>query len=197
MNILSTNCLSGHIYKDVLQQPYESPFVWCRIFPDSFIHLIDNWDNINFTKISMTTKDMTTFYTTIDKCVTIRWSHYLFHQSYSTPTQIGVNVYYNKIWEYIIEKYIDRLHRMRNLIDLVAVDDFYGNDDNSDYDLSKIIQICTKHKYKLFICSNRLPQANSDSLVIIPRATIHGGSPGPGDIASECGQTIKTLLQAQ
>ena len=33
MNIITNNCLGGHIYRDVLKTEYQNPFIWCFLEP--------------------------------------------------------------------------------------------------------------------------------------------------------------------
>lgn len=182
MNIISNNCLGAYIYRDVLHSTYANPFMWCRIYPDSFIKLLSDFGNIDFKNIQMSNDDLRMFYYTIDNKIKIRWTHYLFNALYQKPTHIGINVYYGGVWEYILLKYINRLFRMSCSIDIVAIDD--NPESEFYYDLERIIDICKVHSYKCFICTNRLTEHYQSNLMIVPRE-YNGNEFHPGTIVDK------------
>lgn len=112
MNIISNSCLGSFLYKDVLKTVYQNPFCWNVIDDDSLIYLIQNYDNINFNNFELVKDEQNNFYIIIDNKVKVWYIHY----RYSTTDKIirheGEDVFYAKIWEYIVDCYQRRLERM-------------------------------------------------------------------------------------
>ena len=117
MNIVSHNCLGGYLYNNVMKIPYENPFIWTVIDYNSMFNLITKWNDINFNNFKLDKDQNWNFYIIIDNLVKIQFVHYKFDPKAkiiigNREKVIGDTVYYCKIWEYIIEKYIIRLKRM-------------------------------------------------------------------------------------
>ena len=52
MNIITSNCLGGFIYRDILNQEYQNPFIWTKFLNNEmFIDFVDNFKNINFDNV--------------------------------------------------------------------------------------------------------------------------------------------------
>lgn len=115
MNIISNNCLSGFLYKDFLRQEFNNPFVWCVIDFTSMLYLVQHYEDIQFTNYELSKDDNWNFSIIIDKHVKVQYVHYKFRSSADmlcTNKNISGEVYYNKIWEYIVDVYNKRLARM-------------------------------------------------------------------------------------
>lgn len=191
MNIISTNCLAGHLYRDLLKCEYKNPFIWTNIWNKDFLYLIEHFKEIDFHnyEIQKNSNLLLLFKICIDNKVNVEYNHYIFSTKYNTPTKIGIDIYYNKIWEYISEKYEKRLSLMNNNIDLVAIDDFGG-----DYDINKIYNICKEKQIKLFMCTDNIPEETNDNCIIRKRFIVENHGPGPGDIHLKYGDLIKEFL---
>jgi len=113
-NLISQNCLCGDIYKNNLKIDYQNPFVWCVITFENMYNLISKWDNINFLNYELKKDKNWNFSLNIDNKVNIQYVHYKFSYNDSTIRKNGVDVFYNKIWEYIIEIYEKRIQKMLN-----------------------------------------------------------------------------------
>lgn len=113
MNLISQNCLSGHLYKNHYKEEFENPFIWTVIDFNSMLYLIQNWNRINFRNYELVKDNNWNFSIIIDNKVKIQYVHYKFDAASKTPTidNVGSILYY-KIWEYIIQKYEERLKRM-------------------------------------------------------------------------------------
>lgn len=115
LNIISHNCIGARIYQ-LKGMEYENPFMWCIVPPEDFWYLYNNYDSINFKNIRLT-KVRNDYVVVVDEKIRIFYIHYRYDEKCKTPTQRikdGVDVYYNKIEDYILEKYNKRLERMLN-----------------------------------------------------------------------------------
>lgn len=114
MNLISHNCLSGYLYKNHLNERFENPFIWTVIDFNSFIYMIKNWEKINFNNYVLCKDEKWNFYIIIDEHIKIQYVHYKFDKnvSFCDKTGPGTDIRSNKIWEYIIEKYEERVSRM-------------------------------------------------------------------------------------
>ena len=167
MNIISNNCFGGHTYKYVLEKEYENPFIWTRLYNNDLIYLLEHFNELNFHNFCIEKKQQNLlfqFFVNIDGKIHLEMKHYKFHPNYSTPTKIGADVFYNKIWEYVSDVYEKRLARMSNKIDAVLLDD-----DCFKYDVFKIKEICERLKIKLIICTNKIPKIKTDLLLVLSR----------------------------
>ena len=124
MNIISNNCAGADVYK-LLKQPYNNPFMWCCTFPDDMVHLIENFFTIKLYNVipiplEKSIADANNYYEyrddmfglSIDNQVNTYFVHYLFDNEKIEPYKDGVNVFYYRNYEYIYEKYLERLSRM-------------------------------------------------------------------------------------
>lgn len=113
MNLISQNCLSGNIYKNKLKEEFSNPFIWTVIDFSSMLYLVQNWNNINFKNYELVKDNEWNFSILIDKKVKIQYVHYKFNPNCKKPMLDNVgSIHYYKIWEYIIQKYEERLNRM-------------------------------------------------------------------------------------
>lgn len=154
MNIISNNCLGGFLYRDLLKTEYKSPFIWTLMEPDLYIEFIDNFENINFDNFELTndSKELSNkFSIIIDEKYKLEFIHAHFDKSSNKPKIVNADVYYCKIWEYIVEVYTRRLERMKHETDKL----FLFHEPNLPYkNLNKLPEICEKHKYKCLIFAN-------------------------------------------
>lgn len=111
MNIISHNCLAAEIYRQKGWQ-YENPFMWCVIPPDDFLTLYSHYNQIKFNEIELK-KDGKYYEIVIDGKVNLYYVHYKYNKNAETPTKLnGVDIIYDKIEDYIVDKYKTRLERM-------------------------------------------------------------------------------------
>lgn len=115
MNLVSNSCVGAYLMRDHYRYQYNNPFCWSFILVDDFVTLMKEWDNIDFMNYTVDKcgkKLEDGFKTVIDGKVTLLWYHYKFSPKFARPTTKGINVFYNRIWEYISEKYEERTRRM-------------------------------------------------------------------------------------
>lgn len=106
--------------------PYNNPFMWCAMRYDDIAAIIRNWGNINWDNIDLNPANLLpveyklfdvsrrkSYYISVDNKFNICYVHYRQSTTHSKPCVQGVDVYYNKIWEYVVDKYRDRVSRMQ------------------------------------------------------------------------------------
>lgn len=112
MIFISHNCLSGHLYH-LIGQKYTSPFIWTVIDFNSMKILITEWEKINFKNYRLEKDDKWNFRIVIDDKIKVQYVHYKFDQSATMLVKKGPgDICYNRIWEYIISRYEERINRM-------------------------------------------------------------------------------------
>jgi len=166
MNIISNDCTGGTIYKELLKDEYKNPFIWSRIFAENFLCLVKNYEKINFNNVDIfkRSKDFeikNDFYLKIDNLFEVNYRHY-FYSNDEAVIKKDPNIFYNKIWEFILDKYNLRIKRM-NETPIFFINE---REDFNKPILEEIISIC-KHKYKLFIWTNYLNETKDEKLIIL------------------------------
>ena len=126
MFVISNNCCGGMVYRMTKVQ-FNNPFMWavCPYRGIKYImeHLYDiNWGNITLSESKLRKRS---YIITVDNAFPIHFVHYKFNKKVKKPTVVthGSNqdddwssdIEWNHIWEYVVEKYIERVKRMVNL----------------------------------------------------------------------------------
>lgn len=151
MNIISNSCLGSYISRDCLKSPYNNPFCWSVIDDNSICNLIKNYQKIDFNKYELTKDKNWNFYITIDKQVKVWYVHYRFSKTDNTIRKDDVDVFYNKIWEYIIDCYEKRIKRMTET-PIFVLGSSWGGGALTKNSIKSISQIQTN--YKIIMTSN-------------------------------------------
>ena len=143
-NIVCNDCVGARIYQ-AKDCNYRNPFIWCLIPPKDFAVLYENFDSINFKKYRLA-KDGQWYKIIIDEKVTVYYPHYRYDPDSKEPKPKkpgDLNIYYNKIEDYIIERYEARLLRMSGkpvfVIDDNETDLVEGRCAFSENDLKKYV----------------------------------------------------------
>ena len=164
MNVIANTCIGARLYQ-LNNFEYTNPFMWSIVDADDMCKLIENYDKINFRNFKIEKSDYynrTDFYRKqfskelnqphfifkirIDDLIDIHFVHYRFNTKYENKTVVDVNVFWNKIWEYVVEKYKNRVEKMlsnneKPIFVITALE--------TDYTLEKqqkILDLNTKHK---------------------------------------------------
>ena len=156
MNLIGNSCLSSFITKEHIKEGYSNPFCWCVIDINSFCYLIENFDKINFWNYELVKDENWNFYIIIDEKIKVKFVHYKFSKQHSTILRKGLDVFYNKIWTYIVEKYETRLKRMLEKKEepIFIIGSSYDKNFGS-IDAEDIKRICNlKTHYKIIMTSN-------------------------------------------
>lgn len=172
MAIIANNCISGYIYKEILKQPYDNPFIWCRIYADDFLYLIKNLNSIDFNKIELrkqknkVIEKARNYYLLIDNKIKVYYTHYQYDSVASEITIRGMDVYYNKIEDYIINTYKKRLSRTAGIFKnpVVILQNQYNAYDSI---LTDLINYCQAKKYKLLLFTNNYNKPYNKAFVKI------------------------------
>lgn len=114
MNLIGNTCVASYITRDCIKQPFVNPFVWNIIDFESCYNLIKYWETLNFENYEITKDNDWNFSIKIDNKVNVQYVHYKFSKEHNKLTIKNNDVYYNKIWEYILEKYNKRIEKVRN-----------------------------------------------------------------------------------
>lgn len=169
--LIGNNCLVGYIYRDILMQEYQTPFIWSRIWNEDFIKLLEHYKEIDFENFELkkvnkkiNNKD-NDFYILLDDTVKIFYEHYKFDKNYNKPSEVdNIDIHYNKIWEYIYEKFKIRCERMSKSEKPIII----FNDHDPTYDPLKIIKICEEKNYRLLAFTDRIKKKNAFMLTVLP-----------------------------
>ena len=166
MNIISNTCLGARLYQ-LNKCQYTNPFMWNIIESSSMVNLINMLDGRTdgLVKIQIRKSDYlskrdkyrqifarrhemipTTFKLIVNDIINIEYVHYIFSAKDNTPVKRDINIYYNRIWEYIIGKYIERTKRMMVSNELPK---FVITTAEPSYSIDK--------QYELINCINKTP----------------------------------------
>ena len=146
--------------------------------------LIKNFDNLNFNNIMIDKseyhfdKNKLTFKIIIDDRIEVHYPHYYFKKDENTPIIKGFDVFYNKIWEYVVNKYETRLSRMKEEPIFIILGE-YELDIPSIFDYSlekerKILELNTNYKIVLITKFKELLKYNDNKHLIILDETTRG-----------------------
>ena len=163
MNIISNSCVGAFLTRDYLKEEFSNPFVWSYIDIESFYNLIKNYDNINWFNYELVKDNNWNFSIIIDKQIKVEYPHYKFDKNAIKPRYNTGNehrdVFSNKIWEYIVEKYEIRTKRMlekreKPLFLLATCYDYNIKIFNHKYDINWINKIDSlPDTYKIILVS--------------------------------------------
>ena len=170
MNIISNTCVGSYIMRDCLHQQYVNPFCWNIIDPVSMYNLIKNFNSINFGKWRLQKDDKWIFSIVIDNLVKVKYVHYHFSPNDLTIRSDGVDVFYHKIWEYVVAKYVSRINRMKETPTFVIATS-YPNDYFTKPDIERICSIRTN--YKIVINNNNINLDRHYDNIIFDTARYH------------------------
>lgn len=162
MNIITNNCLGGFIYRDILKCEYQNPFIWTAIDHKDFLNFINDYEHIDFNNVKVVQIE-NVYYTIIDNKYKFANRHIIYSEKDETPRNAydgvhvdWVNVYYNKPNEYILEKYKNRLSRMKGKPKLLI----YAKNYLTDEELNELANICETNKFNCLIFNERKIKEN-------------------------------------
>jgi hypothetical protein len=152
-----------------LKQQFINPFVWCIVDFNSCYNLVKCYDEIDFNKFELHKDENWNFSIIVDKIVKIQYVHYKLSRDYKELTVKGNDVYYNRIWEYIVAKYQKRIENVKSVepIFLFATAN-NGLSRHTPFTLSEQKQIENLNsKYKIIFSFKDM--IKSDKIITIPQ----------------------------
>lgn len=185
MNLVGNCCISNFI-SEMAGEGHTNPFTWIDLDFDSLYYLITNWKNIDWddytlNKVTHPYQKCDLFEIVIEDKVHLRYIHYLYDNTAVQPIIKGADVRYCKIWEYIVQKYEERLKRM---LDENAPPVFITEWEHMNYDEAAFWKIeKTSLDYKLVVITynKNLKTDNKNILVIYDPHGRGGGYAGEGN----------------
>ena len=193
MNIISNCCLGGYAYKDIFNECFVSPFIWSWMTAEDVCYLMDNFNKIDFKNYELSTynnfplKDGVCFQINVENKIKIVFSHYQFVKS---KKEIEIDktrnmVYYNRMWEYVVKKYNDRLERMTGEPVFLIIDD----ETEKKFSSQHIEHIIQNSKYKvLFFTQKEIKSKNPNVKIIWAKDLL------PEHISQTFANEIKSFL---
>ena len=162
VNIISNCCAGATLYKNYLGIPYNNPFIWAVLYPKTVFTLLESFYTINWLNIKLEEANLMVdpsqghrnYKIIIDNKVEIFYIHYQFNEAQSTIYDTGVDVFYNRIWEYVIEKYISRVKRMG---ELKVPPSFLLCDNKEGYSFSNndILRLLSPRPFKIVLATDK------------------------------------------
>lgn len=180
MLIISNLCYGGYFYK-YMDQQYNNPFIWCRVFYDSMRYLMDNWEKIDFKnfEVKLSKNPKNSYDVIVDGHVFINYPHYLLDSSaekiiYDTNYDKSMHNYwigdirFKDMENYVYSQYLRRVERMLSInekpVFLIRDDEKYMGYPSK----TKMKDIIEFAKYKTLIFTDD-PELSSDN----PNCLIH------------------------
>lgn len=117
MNLISNRCLGAYIYRDILKEKYENPFIWTGMYKDDYKYLMEHFEDINFKNFKIKENpynlpQKTFLGIVIDDKVRVNYSHIRQQAGALKPIIKGTYIFVDDREKYIREKYLERLKRM-------------------------------------------------------------------------------------
>jgi len=174
MNIIANNCCGGWLYTHNKME-YTNPFMWSITQYDSLIYLLGHFYDINWTniKISESALRKHTYKITVDGMVNIHYMHCVFNKDKTQPTKIfrkniGNDIDYCLIWEYVYDKYIARTKRMikNGEPPIFLLRPNNGNCNWTDEQINTLLTLPTPFKRILISQNQAISSDNSNNLIL-------------------------------
>ena len=161
--------MGGSFYKDVVKIEFNHPFFWGQITPPlDIIKLINEFETINFDNYTLEKDKDWKFTLNIDNKIHYFLTHYIFSKTDTIPRKFLCEVYYNKIWEYIIEKYESRLQRMKQCKDKPCFAIHWSlKYELDEIKLDEFIKNSFKYKTIIFMPFNKYKNYEKENLKLI------------------------------
>lgn len=158
-NIISHNCVNGRLYQ-MLNMKYGNPFVWCIVPPNDFYYLYCHYNSIDYKKIKIE-KVGNDYKCTIDDKISIYYVHYKYDERCTVPTRkTEIDVYYNKIEDYIKEKYFKRLERMADKPVFIVTDREFPTKSCFNFNDDDLLKYVDKEDCIVVTCNKNIKGEN-------------------------------------
>lgn len=156
--VISSNCISGYWYRDIVKKQYEVPFIWSNIKLSNMIYLIKNFENINFENIEVVISDgeivngdgRKHLKVIVDNKISVYFIHYKqSKEQIETPIIDGVNVICPDVIKYAKEAWLNRCKRIP--YDKKKVWVFWDDNICTDVDLSQFMSLAKEKTNEIFV----------------------------------------------
>lgn len=174
--IISSNCISGFWYRDIIKQEYEIPFIWSIVKLTDMLFLIDNFEKINFNNVKAEMSDGEVnrgdgskwVKIVLDNCVNVYFVHYRENKNLDGESKItGINVVSSNILKYAEDTWHRRCNRIPYGKKMVWV--FWDDKINTNTDLNKFILAAKNRKNDLFVLfTPKAFESKEENLFILP-----------------------------
>lgn len=174
--IVSSNCISGFWYRDIVKIPYEVPFIWSILKLSDMLYLIRNFDSIDYSNITaeisegeIVRKDGSKWAKIIlDNRINVYFVHYAENKNLTGETIVnGIRVISNNITKYAKDVWLRRCNRMPFNKKRVFV--FWDDKISTDVELCNFINIAAERKDDIFVLfTPKSVQSSQKNLIILP-----------------------------
>lgn len=148
LKLISNSCVGGFIYRDNVRCAYQTPFIWNLIDFESMYYLIKNFQDINFKNYDIKKNANWSFSIIIEDKIELKYIHYKFDKNANNIIYKDIDVYYNRIWEYIVDKYDKRLNVMLNNTSspiFILANGYNRPETNLTYNQIRLLNDCKKN----------------------------------------------------
>ena len=163
------------MYK-ALNLPYQNPFIFTRIWADDFLKLLREFDTIDFENYILNTnsgrlvEEVENFHILLDDKIKIYFKHHRFRSTANSLEFSGPNMYYNKVWEYLIKKWDERIKNLfKNKSKKIIVLDNQKGCYSSIID--PVMELCKIKNYKLVIIDDRIKIPDRTGILLLRHKT--------------------------
>lgn len=127
--IITNNCLGGRIYQE-LNQRYNNPFMWNFIYDDHFLTIVRQFDQLDFSNIKTTRRNMVLgdetykdyVCVTLDDNIDIHFVHHMVDCQRKKIEKQGINLYYEHMEQFVRCKFLERVERMTDEVVFIYAD---------------------------------------------------------------------------
>jgi len=206
MQVIGNNCCGGYFYL-LNKERFNNPFMWSLIDASDFIYLIENFKNIDFTNVDFTELTNTRFPDhvllnkkvntnkhviglKIDNKITVYYTHYLYDRKMNAPTKIDIDIFYNKNYEYVYNKYMERLKRLSKNDEPIFYIITYRKHNWTEEKLKYLLSL--KTNYKIIIITQYKIKNKPDNVIIINDNLKEGD---PNKITKKYFNKLKELIK--
>lgn len=156
ISLIANSCIGSYIQRDYLKQELVNPFTWATVSIPDMKKLVFNYDKINFRNYRLITLNGVK-YISVDNRFVIKYVHYRYDKRSENKKIVNrngsVTVFWDRIDQYILEKYKIRVERMlkNNLEPIFIIGNFF-KDQYINFEDAK--DIASKSKYKIIFISD-------------------------------------------
>ena len=181
--VISSNCISGFWYRDIVKQEYEIPFIWSIVKLSDMLTVIRDFDTINFgnavavmSRGELKRNDGDEWVkVVVEGKINVYFVHFKEDKSLEKDVKIGLSVFSPNVLEYTVKTWKRRSSRIPYRKKRVWV--FWDDDKTRDIDLREFASIAKKKKDELFVLFTPEEGFESEENLIVLPITDYGNVP--------------------